>query len=329
MNQRRLRDLQVSAIGLGCMGMSAFYGTTDEEEGITTIRHALDLGVDFLDTAQVYGPLTNETLVGRAIKGRRDQYVVATKFNYRMDNASPGDMSTVGPQDGSAEHVRSSIHGSLERLGTDYIDLYYQHRVDPKVPIEETVGALAELVAEGKVRHIGLSEAGPDTIRRAHAVHPITAVQTEYSMWSRDPEAEVLPTCRELGIGFVPYSPLGRGFLAGRFSSPADLDEGDFRRSGPRFTGENLEANLRLAEKVKEIATEKGVTPAQLAIAWVLAQGDDLVPIPGTKRRTYLEQNAAAVDIELTKEDLARIDAELPEPAGERYDEAGMKSINL
>ncbi|GAA5031879.1 aldo/keto reductase [Streptomyces siamensis] len=329
MKQRRLRDLQVSAIGLGCMGMSAFYGTTDEEEGIKTIRHALDLGVDFLDTAQVYGPLTNETLVGRAIKGRRDQYVVATKFNYRMDNASPGDMSTVGPQDGSAEHVRSSIHGSLERLGTDYIDLYYQHRVDPKVPIEETVGALAELVAEGKVRHIGLSEAGPDTIRRAHAVHPITAVQTEYSMWSRDPEAEVLPTCRELGIGFVPYSPLGRGFLAGRFSSPADLDEGDFRRSGPRFTGENLEANLRLAEKVKEIATEKGVTPAQLAIAWVLAQGDDLVPIPGTKRRTYLEQNAAAVDIELTKEDLARIDAELPEPAGERYDEAGMKSINL
>ncbi|WP_432176533.1 aldo/keto reductase [Streptomyces sp. Tue6028] len=329
MKQRRLRDLQVSAIGLGCMGMSAFYGTTDEEEGIKTIHHALDLGVDFLDTAQLYGPLTNETLVGRAIKGRRDQYVVATKFNYRMDNASPGDMSTVGPQDGSAEHVRSSIHGSLERLGTDYIDLYYQHRVDPKVPIEETVGALAELVAEGKVRHIGLSEAGPDTIRRAHAVHPITAVQTEYSMWSRDPEAEVLPTCRELGIGFVPYSPLGRGFLAGRFSSPADLDEGDFRRSGPRFKGENLEANLRLAEKVKEIATEKGVTPAQLAIAWVLAQGDDLVPIPGTKRRTYLEQNAAAVDIELTKEDLARIDAELPEPAGERYDEAGMKSVNL
>ncbi|MGD1218460.1 aldo/keto reductase [Streptomyces krungchingensis] len=329
MKQRRLRDLQVSAIGLGCMGMSAFYGTTDEEEGIKTIHHALDLGVDFLDTAQLYGPLTNETLVGRAIKGRRDEYVVATKFNYRMDNASPGDMSTVGPQDGSAEHVRSSIHGSLERLGTDYIDLYYQHRVDPKVPIEETVGALAELVAEGKVRHIGLSEAGPDTIRRAHAVHPITAVQTEYSMWSRDPEAEVLPTCRELGIGFVPYSPLGRGFLAGRFSSPADLDEGDFRRSGPRFKGENLEANLRLAEKVKEIATEKGVTPAQLAIAWVLAQGDDLVPIPGTKRRTYLEQNAAAVDIELTKEDLARIDAELPEPAGERYDEAGMKSVNL
>ncbi|GGN80859.1 aldo/keto reductase [Streptomyces albiflavescens] len=329
MDQRRLRDLQVSAIGLGCMGMSAFYGTTDEDEGIQTIRHALDLGVDFLDTAQLYGPLTNETLVGRAVKGHRDQYVIATKFNYRMDDAVAGDISTIGRQDGSAEHVRSSIHGSLKRLGTDYVDLYYQHRVDPAVPIEETVGAMAELVAEGKVRHIGLSEAGPETIRRANAVHPITAVQTEYSLWTRDPEAEVLPTCRELGIGFVPYSPLGRGFLAGRFSSPDELDEGDFRRSGPRFTGRNLEANLRLAEKVKEIAAEKDVTAAQLAIAWVLAQGDDLVPIPGTKRRTYLEQNAGAVDVELTKEDLARIEAELPEPAGERYDEAGMKSVNL
>ncbi|MFD4550547.1 aldo/keto reductase [Streptomyces sp. NPDC058466] len=329
MNQRRLRDLQVSAIGLGCMGMSAFYGTTDEDEGIKTIRHGLDLGIDFLDTAQLYGPLTNETLVGRAVKGHRDQYVIATKFNYRMDDAVPGDFSTVGRQDGSAEHVRSSIHGSLKRLGTDYVDLYYQHRVDPDVPIEETVGALAELVAEGKVRHIGLSEAGPETIRRANAVHPITAVQTEYSLWTRDPEAEVLPACRELGIGFVPYSPLGRGFLAGRFSSPDELDEGDFRRSGPRFTGDNLEANLRLAAKVKEIAAEKDVTPAQLAIAWVLAQGDDLVPIPGTKRRSYLEQNAAAVDVELTEDDVARIDAELPKPAGERYDEAGMKSVNL
>ena len=246
-----------------------------------------------------------------------------------MDDAVPGDMSSVGPQDGSAEHVRRSIEGSLERLGTDYIDLYYQHRVDPNVPIEETVGAMAELVEQGKVRHIGLSEAAPETIRRANAVHPITAVQTEYSLWSRDPEAEVLPTCRELGIGFVPYSPLGRGFLAGRFTSPDELDEHDFRRRGPRFTGENLEANLELARKVREIAAEKGVTPAQLAIAWVLARGDDLVPIPGTKRRTYLEQNAGSVDIAFTPDDLARIDAELPKAAGERYDEAGMAAVNF
>ncbi len=329
MERRTLRDLRVSAIGLGCMGMSAFYGSTDHDEGIRTIRRALELGVDFLDTAQLYGPLTNESLVGEAIKGHRAEYVIATKFNYRMDDAVPGDMSTVGRQDGSAEHVRSSVHGSLKRLGTDYIDLYYQHRVDPDVPIEETVGALGELVSEGKIRHIGLSEAGPETLRRANAVHPITALQTEYSLWTRDPEAEVLPTCRELGIGFVPYSPLGRGFLAGRFSSPDDLDEGDFRRTGPRFTGDNLDANLRLAAKVKEIAAEKDVTPAQLAIAWVLAQGDDLVPIPGTKRRTYLEQNVAAVDVELTKEDLSRIDAELPQASGERYNEAGMRSVNL
>jgi aryl-alcohol dehydrogenase-like predicted oxidoreductase len=309
--------------------MSAFYGPTDEDEGVRTIQRALELGVDFIDTAQLYGPLTNELLVGRAIKGRREEYVVATKFSRRMDDAVPADMSTVGPQDGSAEHVRRSIEGSLERLGTDYVDLYYQHRVDPRVPIEETVGAMAELVEEGKVRHIGLSEAAPETIRRANAIHPITAVQTEYSLWTRDPEAEVLPTCRELGIGFVPYSPLGRGFLAGRFTSPEELDADDFRRTGPRFTGDNLEANLTLAAKVREIAAEKGVTPAQLAIAWVLARGDDLVPIPGTKRRAYLEQNADAVDVELTAEDLARIDAELPQVAGERYNEAGMAAVNL
>ncbi|MEU8924374.1 aldo/keto reductase [Kitasatospora sp. NPDC048545] len=328
MQQRSLRDLQVSAVGLGCMGMSAFYGTADQDEAVATVRRALDLGITFLDTAQVYGPLTNESLVGEAVRGHRDEYVIATKFNYRMDDAVPGDMSTVGRQDGSAEHVRSSVHGSLTRLRTDRIDLYYQHRVDPAVPIEETVGALGELVAEGKVRHIGLSEASAETIRRAHAVHPVTAVQTEYSLWTRDVEAEVLPTCRELGIGFVPYSPLGRGFLAGRFSSPDELDRDDFRRSNPRFTEANLAANLRLADKVKQIAAEKDITPAQLAIAWVLARGEDLVPIPGTKRRTYLEQNAAAVDVELTDEDLARIEAEVPGAAGERYDEDGMRAVN-
>jgi aryl-alcohol dehydrogenase-like predicted oxidoreductase len=328
MKKRQLRDLEVSAIGLGCMGMSAFYGSTDEEEGIETIQRALEIGVTFIDTAQLYGPLTNELLVGKAIKGHRSEYVIATKFNRQMDEAVPGDMSTVGPADGSAEHVRRSIEGSLERLGTDYVDLYYQHRVDPKVPIEETVGAMAELVREGKVRHIGLSEAASETIRRANALHPIAAVQSEYSLWTRDPEAEVLPTCRELGIGFVPYSPLGRGFLAGKFTSPEELDEDDFRRRNPRFRGENLEANLALAAKVKEIAAEKAVTPAQLAIAWVLAQGDDLVPIPGTKRRTYLEQNAAAAEVELTRDDLARIEVELPRPAGERYDEAGMSAVN-
>jgi aryl-alcohol dehydrogenase-like predicted oxidoreductase len=328
MEQRLLRELEVSAIGLGCMGMSAFYGSADEDEALETIRRAREVGITFIDTAQLYGPLTNELLVGRAIRGHRDEYVIATKFNRRMDNAVGGDMSSVGPSDGSAEHVRASIEGSLERLGTDYVDLYYQHRVDPNVPIEETVGAMAELVQAGKVRHIGLSEAAPETIRRADAVHPITAVQSEYSLWTRDPEAQVLPTCRELGIGFVPYAPLGRGFLAGRFTSPDELEEGDFRRRGPRFTGENLHANLGLAAKVREIAAEKDVTPAQLAIAWVLAQGQDLVPIPGTKRRTYLEQNAQAVDVVLTADDLARIEAEIPEVAGERYDEAGMATVN-
>ena len=329
MRRRKLADLEVSAIGLGCMGMSAFYGTADEDEAIATIHRGLELGVNFLDTAQLYGPMTNEMLVGRAIKGHRDEYVIATKFARRMDDAAPGDMTTLGPLDGSPEHVRRSIDGSLERLGTDHVDLFYQHRVDPNVPIEETVGAMAELVEQGKVRHIGLSEAAPETISRAQAVHPIAAVQTEYSLWTRFAEAEVIPRCRELGIGFVPYSPLGRGFLSGRFTSPDELDEGDFRRHGPRFTGDNLEANRALAAKVKEIAEDKGVTPAQLAIAWVLAQGDDLVPIPGTKRRTYVEQNVAAVDVELTEDDLARINAELPEPAGDRYDEAGMASVNL
>jgi aryl-alcohol dehydrogenase-like predicted oxidoreductase len=329
MKRRKLADLEVSALGLGCMGMSAFYGSADENEAIATIQRALELGIDFIDTAQLYGPLTNEELVGRAIKGHRDEYVIATKFARRMDTAKPGDMSTIGPLDGSADHVRSSIEGSLKRLGTDHVDLYYQHRVDPNVEIEETVGAMAELVEQGKVLHLGLSEAAPETIRRAHAVHPITAVQSEYSLWTRDPEADVLPTCRELGIGFVPYSPLGRGFLSGRFKSPEDLDEDDFRRRGPRFTGANLERNLKLAAKVEEIAGEKGITSAQLALAWALAQGEDLVPIPGTKRRTYLEQNAAAVDVDLTDEDLARIDAELPEAAGARYDESGMAAVNL
>jgi len=328
MEQRRLgtNGPTVSALGLGCMGMSAFYGTTDEGEAIATIHRALELGCTLLDTAEMYGPHTNEQLVGRALEGRRDEAVLATKFGIRW--APTDEDPTRRLIDGTPENVRRSIEGSLQRLGTDHVDLYYQHRIDPNTPVEETVGALAELVAEGKVRHLGLSEASADTIRRAHAVHPIAAVQTEYSLWSRDVEAEVLPALRELGIGLVAYSPLGRGFLSGRFSSTDELDENDFRRHQPRFADENIEANRRLLAKVAEIAAEKDCTSGQLALAWVLAQGEDIVPIPGTKRRTYLEENLAAVDVTLTAEDLARIEAEVPAPAGERYDRSGMTTLN-
>jgi aryl-alcohol dehydrogenase-like predicted oxidoreductase len=329
MKKRKIGDLEVSELGLGCMGMSAFYGETDTQESEATIHRALELGINFLDTAQIYGPLTNEELVGRAIKGKRDQFVIASKMQRNLDDALPGDMSTVGEIDGSAENVRKTIDGSLQRLGVEQIDLYYLHRVDPKVEIEETVGAMAELVQAGKVAHLGLSEAAPETIRRAHAVHPITALQTEYSVFAREPEVELIPLCRELGIGFVPYSPLGRGFLSGRFSSPDELAEDDFRRTQPRFQGENLEANRRIVAKLEEIAAEKGITAAQLALAWVLAQGDDIVPIPGTKRRSYLEENAAAADVELSDDDLARIEDELPEVSGDRYDERGMAAVNL
>jgi aryl-alcohol dehydrogenase-like predicted oxidoreductase len=326
MNKRKLGDLEVPAIGLGCMGMSAFYGTTDEGEALATIERALELGCNFLDTAEMYGPFKNEELIGKAIDGRRQEFVIATKWGVRF--APTEDNPTNRVLDGSIENARNSIEGSLKRLGTDYVDLWYAHRVDFNRPIEEQVGAMAEMVKEGKVRHIGLSEAAPETLRRGHAEHPITALQTEYSLWTRDVEDEILPTCRELGIGFVAYSPLGRGFLSGRFKSGEELDENDFRRYGPRFRGEALEHNQKLAAKVEEIATEKGCTPGQLALAWVLAQGEDVVPIPGTKRRKYLEENLAAADVELTPDDLARIDAEIPQAAGDRYDPTGMMTIN-
>jgi aryl-alcohol dehydrogenase-like predicted oxidoreductase len=326
MERRKLgtQGLEVSAEGLGCMGMSEFYGPTDDAEAISTIHRALELGVDFLDTADMYGPFTNEQLVGRAIAGRRHEVVLATKFG----NERRKDGSWVGVN-GRPEYVRSACEASLARLGVDHIDLYYQHRVDKTVPIEETVGAMATLVREGKVRYLGLSEASPATIRRAHAVHPITALQTEYSLWSRDPEQEILPVLRELGMGFVAYSPLGRGFLAGRFRSPEDLrDEGDFRHRHPRFEGDNLTRNLELLGRLEEIAHDKGVTPAQLALAWVLHQGADVVPIPGTKKRRYLEENVGATAVVLSDDELARLDEALPPGAcaGQRY--ADMRNID-
>jgi aryl-alcohol dehydrogenase-like predicted oxidoreductase len=306
------QGLVVSEQGLGCVGMSVMYGETDDGESVRTIHRALELGITFFDTADVYGFGENERLVGAAIAGRRDEVVLGTKFGYVAE--ADGSLRI----DGRPEYVRAAIDASLKRLGVDYVDLYYQHRVDIGTPIEETVGAMAELLAAGKVRHLGLSEASADTIRRAHAVHPITAVQSEYSLWTRDPEREVLAACRELGIGFVAYSPLGRGFLAGRFRSPEELDDDDFRRHQPRFTGENLRANQRLAGRVMELAAARGVAAAQLALAWVLARGEGVVPIPGTKRRSYLEQNAAAGEIELTADELAELDA-LGDAAGERY----------
>ena len=323
--QRSLGSLTTPPMGLGCMGMTAFYGPADEAEAIDTIHRALDVGCNLFDTAEVYGPYTNEELLGKALAGRRDEAIIATKFGILF-----GDEETLSDPrlDATPANVRRSIDGSLRRLGTDHVDLYFLHRVDPDVPIEETIGTMAELVEAGKVLHLGVSEASAESIRRAHAVHPIAALQTEYSLWARDIETEIIPTCRQLGIGINPYAPLGRGFLSGRFSSLDELDPNDFRRQGPRYQGTNLAHNLQLAATVRRLADEFGCTPAQLTLAWTLSQGDDVVPIPGTKRRRYLVENWAAREIDLTVEDLARVDDELPATAGDRYDSAGMASVD-